>query len=216
MGFARSPPFGKGACLFSAHVLPLTQPDGAERGQLPGLKPRRAEVVAGRWAGWELGEQQAGGEWGSGQDRSCGFFLLPPSWRALWEFPSSQPSELKPGPSASFPGYWGLLPWIAPGGAQFLPQDGGLAVAHTQAQGSSLHPSLALQWEPHFGLGGCLPSRPQPALLCLEFLTGARLEECCGYCSLTVAPSYPPPFTSPPIGDCTELASVLLRYCLHC
>lgn len=45
--------------LLSAHPVADPASLGAERGQLPGAKPRRAEVTAGRWAGWLLGEGAA-------------------------------------------------------------------------------------------------------------------------------------------------------------
>lgn len=45
-----------GLSLLSTHPAADPAGLGVERGQLPGPKPRRAEVIAGRWAGWELGE----------------------------------------------------------------------------------------------------------------------------------------------------------------
>lgn len=62
VGPAWSPQCEKGGlCLVSTHPVADPARLGEERGQLPGPKPRRAEVIAGCWAGWELGERQAGG-----------------------------------------------------------------------------------------------------------------------------------------------------------
>ena len=60
--------------------------------------------------------------------------------------------------------------------------------AHAQrlTQGSGLRPSLHPSAEAPLWLWR-MSSRPHPVPLCPEFITGAaRLEECCGYGSLTV------------------------------
>lgn len=75
-----------GLCLLSRHPVADLARLGVERGQLPGPKPRRAEVIAGCWTGWELGGAASRGV-GSDRDRSYGFFLLLPSCRAQWELP---------------------------------------------------------------------------------------------------------------------------------
>jgi hypothetical protein len=51
---------GGGCCFFSAHPVADPARWGVKRGQLPGSGPRRAEVVAGLWVGWELVEQAGG------------------------------------------------------------------------------------------------------------------------------------------------------------
>lgn len=74
-------------------------------------------------------------------------------------------------------------------------------------------PALTLQWEPYSGLGGCPPPRPYPTPLCPEFITGDKLEECCGYTACLWPGAFSP---HPHIGDCTDLITLVpLWHCLN-